>query len=141
MARPIRVEVAVYDLLPASRLATSLWYLGCGLYHTAIRLPDLEVEFAFGGLVPTLGSSHDARRQNMTGIFSLPSPEDARAVERLMPGLRYVRRIDLGPVALQSLALWTSGSQGQEAVAVPRPYDLTEFEYRQAAAPCSFDKC
>ena len=110
-----RVEIAVYDLLPDSRLATSLWYLGCGLYHTAVRIPDLQVEYAFGGLLPTLSSSRvNDERRNMTGIFSVPSGEDPRIVERLMPGLRFVRRIDVGPVRVAQ----GKGSKGYGAICI-----------------------
>jgi hypothetical protein len=114
----VRVEIAIYDLLPASRLSTSLWYIGCGLYHTAVRIPELQVEYAYGGLLPTLSatSSRNDPRRDMTGIFAVPSPEDGRAVERLMPGLRFVQRIDVGNVhILGNNSRQGSGSEGYGA--------------------------
>lgn len=87
----VAVEIAVYDLLPPSKLSSFFYYAGVGIYHTAIRIPALGVEYAFGGSL-----SLDTGQSNVSGIFSLPSPEDASAVERMMPGLRFVKRIPVG---------------------------------------------
>jgi hypothetical protein len=41
--------------------------------------------------------SHEGKDvSTLTGIFVLPSPEDAKVTERLMPGLRFIKRIDMG---------------------------------------------
>lgn len=132
-----RVEIAVYDLLPASRLSLSLWYLGCGLYHTSIRLPDLRIELAYGGLLPTLDSSSDdvRRRQQMTGIFSLPSPDDSASVERLMPGLRFIKRFDVGPVSQETLAARLKGSiYGESCTFLGGKCICADFAQRQTPA-------
>jgi hypothetical protein len=95
---PPRIEIAVYDLLPASKISSAFYYLGCGIYHTAIRIPELQIEYAYGGLLPSSSSSSSSSKQRneATGIFSIPSPDDHRIPERYMPGVRFVARIDVG---------------------------------------------
>lgn len=88
------MEIALYDLLPPGKLSTTFYYLGVGIYHTSVRIPELQVEFAYGGILP--GSQPNRDVSKVTGIFVLPSPDDPRVAERLMPGLRFVRRIDVG---------------------------------------------
>lgn len=90
----VLVEIALYDLLPPGKLSTTFYYLGVGIYHTSIRIPELQVEFAYGGLLPGSHAGRDVSTQ--TGIFVLPSPEDHTVTERLMPGLRFIRRIEVG---------------------------------------------
>lgn len=119
----VQIQIALYDLLPPGKLSTAFYIFGVGIYHSAIRIPELQVEFAFGGILPQspvslnsndTKSSHSNTRSTdssdgiaddgtesgkidtRTGIFALPSPEDHRVVERLMPGLRFLRRIDAG---------------------------------------------
>ncbi|CAD6567543.1 MAG: hypothetical protein CYPHOPRED_001790 [Cyphobasidiales sp. Tagirdzhanova-0007] len=94
-----QVQIAVYDLLPASRIATAFYHLGVGIYHTAVRIPELGVEYAYGGLLLSSSSSSSSTnraKQTCTGIFSIPSPEDPCVPERLMPGIRFLARIDVG---------------------------------------------
>lgn len=90
----VQVEIALYDLLPPGKLSTTFYYLGVGIYHTSIRIPELQVEFAYGGVPPGSQTGRDV--STLTGIFVLPSPEDHRVTERLMPGLRFIRRIAVG---------------------------------------------
>ena len=90
----VQVEIALYDLLPPGKLSTTFYYLGVGIYHTSVRIPELQVEFVYGGILP--GSQPNRDVSKVTGIFVLPSPDDPRVAERLMPGLRFVRRIDVG---------------------------------------------
>lgn len=89
----VRIQIAVYDLLAPSRISSAFFYLGVGIYHTAVRVPELGVEFAYGGIN---SSSSSSAHHGSTGIFSVPSPEDAGAIERLMPGIRFLTRIDVG---------------------------------------------
>lgn len=90
----VQVEIALYDLLPPGKLSSTFYYLGVGIYHTSIRIPELQVEFAYGGILP---GSHTGKDVSvMTGIFVLPSPENPRVPERLMPGLRFIKRMDVG---------------------------------------------
>ncbi|KDN43198.1 hypothetical protein K437DRAFT_257571 [Tilletiaria anomala UBC 951] len=57
------VYITVWDLLPESRWSSlSRTYLGVGVFHTNVWLPDLECEYAFGG--------HDV--PGVTGVFALP---------------------------------------------------------------------
>lgn len=90
----VQVEIALYDLLPPGKLSTAFYYFGVGIYHTSVRIPELQVEFAYGGILP--GSQGNRDVSNLTGIFVLPSPDDPRVTERLMPGLRFLQRIDVG---------------------------------------------
>ena len=77
--------------------------MGCGIYHTAVRIPELGVEYAFAGISPStieaVAASNARRRRQLlikSGVFSLPSPEDGTVVERYMPECRFVTRIDMG---------------------------------------------
>ncbi|GAA98385.1 uncharacterized protein L969DRAFT_59159 [Mixia osmundae IAM 14324] len=82
---PVRIELAVYDLLPESRLASLAFAAGVGIYHSAIRIPSIGLEFAFGGH-PQPGTS---------GLFALPIVANDQAP---LPGLRFVRSIHMGDV-------------------------------------------
>ncbi|KAH9825080.1 hypothetical protein DFH28DRAFT_878776 [Melampsora americana] len=81
----LHVVLVVYDLLPAGKLSNIAWYLGVGLYHSAIRIPELGREFAFGG--------HP--NSDISGIFSLPIRSDGKPP---MPGLRLVAEVDMGQI-------------------------------------------
>ncbi|GAA5957623.1 hypothetical protein JCM21900_000771 [Sporobolomyces salmonicolor] len=88
---PLRVTIVVYDLLPPSRLASILNFVGTGVYHSSVQLSlplgpsddfPSPAEYAFGG--------HDS--PTLTGIFSIPA---GTAAQR-MPGLRYYLELDAG---------------------------------------------
>ncbi|GAA5828244.1 hypothetical protein JCM11251_002656 [Rhodosporidiobolus azoricus] len=88
---PLRVQVVVYDLLPPSRFAQVLNFVGSGVYHSSVQLSiplgpsDVDAapyEYAFGG--------HDS--PGVTGVFSIPA---GTAAQR-MPGLRYYMTVDVG---------------------------------------------
>ncbi|GAA5862501.1 hypothetical protein JCM5296_000364 [Sporobolomyces johnsonii] len=88
---PLRVTIVVYDLLPPSRLASILNFVGSGVYHSSVQLsiplgpsstPPSPLEYAFGG--------HDS--PSLTGIFAIPA---GTAAQR-MPGLRYYLELDAG---------------------------------------------
>ncbi|KAA1078954.1 hypothetical protein PGTUg99_013236 [Puccinia graminis f. sp. tritici] len=81
--RPVQVILVVYDLLPSGKLSDLAWLLGVGLYHTAVKIPAIGREIAFGG---------HAHPQT-SGIFMLPIREDG---EPSMPGLRWICEIDMG---------------------------------------------
>ncbi|EGG11100.1 uncharacterized protein MELLADRAFT_115382 [Melampsora larici-populina 98AG31] len=86
----LHVVLVVYDLLPAGKLSNIAWYLGVGLYHSAIRIPELGREFAFGG--------HP--NSDISGIFSLPIRSDGKPP---MPGLRLVSEVDMGQIRTNPL--------------------------------------
>ncbi|KAG0150193.1 hypothetical protein CROQUDRAFT_652603 [Cronartium quercuum f. sp. fusiforme G11] len=83
--RPIRVVLVVYDLLPPGKLSNLAWLLGVGLYHSAVRIPELGREIAFGG--------HP--HPQLSGVFSLPIRPDGKPP---MPGLRLITSVDMGEV-------------------------------------------
>lgn len=93
LTRPLKgvlhVVLVVYDLLPAGKLSNIAWFLGVGLYHSAIRIPQLGREFAFGG--------HP--NSDISGIFSLPIRSDGKPP---MPGLRLVAEVDMGQIRTDS---------------------------------------
>ncbi|BGP12431.1 hypothetical protein JCM10213_007003 [Rhodosporidiobolus nylandii] len=89
---PLRVRVVVYDLLPPSRLASLLNFLGTGVHHSSVELciplgpsdtdNPTKHEYAYGG--------HD--QPGLTGVFSIPA---GTAAQR-MSGLRYYMTVDMG---------------------------------------------
>ena len=83
--KPVQVILVVYDLLPSGKLSDLAWLFGVGLYHTAVKIPALGREIAFGG---------HAHPQT-SGIFSLPIRDDGQPS---MPGLRWICEIDMGYV-------------------------------------------
>ncbi|KAI9608716.1 hypothetical protein H4Q26_004902 [Puccinia striiformis f. sp. tritici PST-130] len=83
--KPVQVILVVYDLLPSGKIADLAWILGVGLYHTAIKIPAIGSEIAFGG--------HS--NPQLSGIFTLPIREDGQPS---MPGLRWKCDIDLGEI-------------------------------------------
>jgi len=83
--QPIQVFLVVYDLLPSGKLSDLAWLFGVGLYHTAVKIPTIGREIAFGGHAHPQAS----------GIFSLPIPQDGQPS---MPGLRWKCDIEMGYV-------------------------------------------
>ena len=121
----VHVQISVYELTPPGKISTALWVLGCGIYHTAVRIPELGVEYAFAGISPStieaVAASNARRRRQLlikSGVFSLPSPEDGTVVERYMPECRFVTRINMGPatcVDVRQRTMSTSGGFDQTA--------------------------
>ncbi|KNZ46727.1 hypothetical protein VP01_6g4 [Puccinia sorghi] len=83
--QPIQVFLVVYDLLPSGKLSDLAWLFGLGLYHTAVKIPTIGREIAFGG--------HP--HPQASGIFSLPIPQQGKPS---MPGLRWKCDIEMGYV-------------------------------------------
>ncbi|PLW22069.1 hypothetical protein PCASD_18080 [Puccinia coronata f. sp. avenae] len=83
--QPVQVFLVVYDLLPSGKLSDLAWLFGVGLYHTAVKIPAIGREIAFGGHAHPQAS----------GIFYLPTRDDGQPS---MPGLRWKCDIDMGYV-------------------------------------------
>jgi hypothetical protein len=106
---PVAIELVVYNLLPEGLLATLSYYAGCGIYHSSIRIPSLEVEVAFGAFSIEGSKCHanpnaGGGPQASSGIFAVPT-------SAVIPGLRYLQTIPLG-AAFQHLQ--TSEGSGRE---------------------------
>lgn len=71
--------------LPPGKLSNLAWHLGVGLYHSAVRIPEIGREIAFGG--------HP--HPQLSGIFSLPIRADGKPP---MPGLRWMASVDMGEI-------------------------------------------
>ncbi|MBW0525942.1 hypothetical protein O181_065657 [Austropuccinia psidii MF-1] len=90
-ADSIQVILVVYDLLPQGKLSNLAWLFGLGLYHSAVRIPAIGREIAFGG----------HHHPHLSGIFSLPIHPNS-SNQSALPGLRWLCDLDMGHIKPQS---------------------------------------
>ena len=119
--------ITLWDLSPPSRISSAAFsLLGLGVFHTNVWLPDLSVEWAFGG--------HGYA--GVSGIFTLPrdSGSTRAAVDGVsrrgpsnigapggspIPGARYMASYFLGYVGETDLSRWAAPQTGSKAFLEP----------------------